>query len=214
MKIRLPEKIDRNAWASFLKMKESDFDARKIKEMDSCEKLLFEAASPKGIYIYSDKLDYEGLSIKKHLADCRSTVIMGTTLGPRVDEMIVRLAVKAPAMAVYADSGAGVLADMVTDILENEIKENLPDDTPYMTGRFSPGYGDLPLKTQRELIAKLDAPRKIGLTLNYNDLMIPMKSVTAIIGISDVPVKGRPATCRECLLYEECEKRKEGRICE
>lgn len=139
MKIRLPEKIDRNAWASFLKMKESDFDARKIKEMDSCEKLLFEAASPKGIYIYSDKLDYEGLSIKKHLADCRSTVIMGTTLGPRVDEMIVRLAVKDPAMAVYADSGADVLADMVTDILENEIKENLPDDTPYMTGRFSPG---------------------------------------------------------------------------
>ena len=99
MKIRLPEKIDRNAWASFLKMKESDFDARKIKEMDSCEKLFFEAASPKGIYIYSDKLDYEGLSIKKHLADCRSTVIMGTTLGPRVDEMIVRLAVKDPAMA-------------------------------------------------------------------------------------------------------------------
>lgn len=132
----------------------------------------------------------------------RTVSLSGSSLPKRFTNMIARY------------SGAGVLADMVTDILENEIKENLPDDTPYMTGRFSPGYGDLPLKTQRELIAKLDAPRKIGLTLNYNDLMIPMKSVTAIIGISDVPVKGRPATCRECLLYEECEKRKEGRICE
>ena len=65
MKIRLPEKIDRNAWASFLKMKESDFDARKLKEMDSCEKLLFEAASPKGIYIYSDKLNYKGTTDRK-----------------------------------------------------------------------------------------------------------------------------------------------------
>ena len=50
--------------------------------------------------------------------------------------------------------------------------------------RFSPGYGDLPLDTQRALFALLDCPRKLGLTLNESLLMSPSKSVTAIMGLA------------------------------
>ena len=49
--------------------------------------------------------------------------------------------------------------------------------------RYAPGYGDLPLETQRELLAVLDASRRAGILLSPNLLMIPSKSISAIIGV-------------------------------
>ena len=49
--------------------------------------------------------------------------------------------------------------------------------------RFSPGYGDLSLYVQRDIVRILDTYRKIGLTLSDSLLMIPQKSVTAIVGL-------------------------------
>lgn len=43
--------------------------------------------------------------------------------------------------------------------------------------------------------------------------MIPRKSITAVLGISDHPVKGKLATCNECVLRDKCELRKEGGFC-
>ena len=51
--------------------------------------------------------------------------------------------------------------------------------------RFSPGYGDLSLETQKDIFIILDCPRKIGVTLNESFLMSPSKSVTAFVGICD-----------------------------
>ena len=48
--------------------------------------------------------------------------------------------------------------------------------------RYSPGYGDLPLEAQRPLLAALDAARQAGITLSSALLMMPSKSVSAIIG--------------------------------
>ena len=49
--------------------------------------------------------------------------------------------------------------------------------------RFSPGYGDLSLDTQKKLLSALDSQRKIGITLTESLLMLPTKSVSAIIGL-------------------------------
>lgn len=90
-----------------------------------------------------------------------------------------------------------------------------PDVAPlmYMTSRFSPGYGDYPLTEQSRIIGYLDAQRQIGLHVTSDSLMIPGKSITALIGIADHPVTGRLATCNECVLKEKCTLRKEGKFC-
>jgi cobalamin-dependent methionine synthase I len=49
--------------------------------------------------------------------------------------------------------------------------------------RFSPGFGDLPLTVQAEILGLLDAGRRMGITLSDSFLMAPSKSVTAIIGL-------------------------------
>ena len=51
--------------------------------------------------------------------------------------------------------------------------------------RYSPGYGDLPLELQREIIRVLDCGRTIGITLTESLLMQPSKSVTAVIGMKE-----------------------------
>ena len=48
-------------------------------------------------------------------------------------------------------------------------------------------YGDLPLDFQKDVFRILDTPKAIGLTLTDALLMMPSKSVTAIIGIGDQP---------------------------
>ena len=52
-----------------------------------------------------------------------------------------------------------------------------------LVSRYSPGYGDWPLEAQRRLFELLDAPRKAGVSLTDSLLMVPSKSVSAIIGV-------------------------------
>jgi hypothetical protein len=52
-----------------------------------------------------------------------------------------------------------------------------------MKRRFSPGYGDLSLEYQAGICEILEIDR-IGVTLSPNHVLIPEKSVTAIIGIT------------------------------
>lgn len=54
-----------------------------------------------------------------------------------------------------------------------------------MTDRFSCGYGDLPVSTQKAFLQVVDAERKIGLHVSESCMLVPEKSVTAIIGIAE-----------------------------
>ena len=67
------------------------------------------------------------------------------------------------------------------DRLCARLAQQFPDRQ--LTDRFSPGYGDLTLEMQRDVMAALDCGRTIGITLTDSLLMTPSKSVTAIIGM-------------------------------
>ena len=43
--------------------------------------------------------------------------------------------------------------------------------------------------------------------------MTPRKSITAILGVSDHPVRGHLAGCGHCVLRTRCEYRKRGITC-
>ena len=83
----------------------------------------------------------------------------------------------------------------------------------YLTGRFSPGYGDWDIAVQPLVAAALDTVRKAGLCVTDTNLMTPRKSVTALLGVSDHPVKGQLAGCGHCVLRTRCEYRKRGKTC-
>ena len=208
MRIDFAGPIDRKQWLSRMGVK-GDGDAGLLRRMDLCEKRLLSAAASQGVYrvVKPEALELKGQAIRKHLAGCTEAVLLGVTL---VDHLIRGSQIRDMAEAFILDCGASVLAEQVCDLFEERIRR---ENSMHFTGRYSPGYGDYPLECQDELIRLLDGARKIGLNVSRSHLLIPRKSITAVMGGADHPVSGYLATCGECTLRDTCVLRKEGRNC-
>ena len=86
-------------------------------------------------------------------------------------------------------------------------------DSP-VTGA-SARYGDCPLTAQHSIVAALNATRLIGLPSRRPSLLMPTKSVTAVIGLFDGKVRdaqSRP-TCNICRMREHCRFRAAHTTC-
>ena len=115
------------------------------------------------------------------------------------------------ARAVMLDACGSAWVEAGCDQAEAEVAERFPD--LYLTDRFSPGYGDLPLTLQNPICTALDARRHLGICVTESLLMNPSKSVTAVIGLSDRPQAARIRGCEYCSMRENCTLRKGGKTC-
>jgi hypothetical protein len=149
--------------------------------------------------------------LSRLFAHCRGCAVMAVTLGPEVDRRIALLQRSDMASALALDACASVLADRLCDELEREIESGLAGGE-YLTLRFSPGYGDVPMDFTADLLRLLDAGRRLGLTLTRSMMMTPVKSVTALIGISDRE-EPRRRSCSNCGM-KNCPYRKKGGFCD
>ncbi len=138
---------------------------------------------------------------------------MAATIGSDPEKYLIRTGCETVADAMILDACFSACAENVCDNLEEDIREELAEKGLYLTGRFSPGYGDLPLGLQREILDVLNAGGRIGLTLSESGLMIPRKSVTAVLGVSETPRRGKRAGCEACAMSGNCSYQKEGVTC-
>ncbi len=70
------------------------------------------------------------------------------------------------------------------------------------------------ISIQRNLLKSLDAERTMGLTVSSHNILIPRKSVTAIIGIIPKEIIVKKKSCNQCNKFSSCKFRKTGEICE
>ena len=195
--------------------------------IDSCMAELYESVKPKYIYGVFDvtkreenvialegtELTLLGKDIYKHLDNCPKCAVMAATLGIGADNAI-RLAQNSDMLrAVTLDACATEYIEKVCDAVEDEIKGIAYSEGYGTNFRFSPGYGDLPLETQQLLLRVIDADRKIGVTLTKGNLMMPSKSVTAIIGFTKDKKTEKRARCEICSMNKNCKFRREGKVC-
>jgi hypothetical protein len=82
-------------------------------------------------------------------------------------------------------AAAAALIEEVCDELNEQLRLDAAREGKSLRPRFSPGYGDFRLEHQPELFRILEIQKRIGVTLTGHLLMMPSKSVTAVIGISD-----------------------------
>lgn len=157
---------------------------------------------------------WQGSDIQRHLAGCTEAVLLAVTLGPGTDAQIRRAGVGDVAAGAASDALASVLAEQAADAAEARLRALAAAEGMYLTGRYSPGYGDWPIGVQPRIAALLDTPRRIGLCVTGTCLMLPRKSITAALGLSRTPVTGRRAGCAHCALRDKCEYRKRGETCE
>ncbi len=190
-------------------------------EIARCETRILETARPRLVYrqfsiapdgtLSGTDFRPQGNDIAALLRQCQSVILMGATLGGEVEQLLRRAQISNMAEAVILDSCASCAIENVCDNFCDELQAQLSPQ--YLTDRFSPGYGDFPFSQQPNLCSVLDIGRRIGVSLSPSGLMIPQKSVTALIGVSDRPQKKRFRGCAYCASFEACIYRKEQRNC-
>lgn len=128
------------------------------------------------------EIPHDGTTLLRHLAGCADAYLVCGTLGVGVDALQRRLAATSGADALIVQAVGAAFVESWMDETEDAIRAELAPGEVLLT-RYSPGYGDYPLAAQRELLALLDAPRAVGVSLTDSLLMVPSKSVSAVIGV-------------------------------
>ena len=206
----------------YLGIRQADEETRRLAEETAalleerlCPRYLWRAfrisAEGQEIRLDGTNIRLPGALAAKMLSECESAVLLVCTLGAGFDRMMREWEARDMARAAVMDACGSAWTETVCDEAEKEIRSRFPDR--FCTDRFSPGYGDLPLNLQADFLKETDAGRKLGITVNESFLLLPCKSVTAVIGLSSRPQGARIRGCAYCSLTENCEYRKRGSFC-
>ena len=104
-----------------------------------------------------------------------------------------------------ADSLGSVIAEKTADQMELAVQQGIDKLGWHHTNRFSPGYCGWHV-SQQQLLFPLFEGKTCGVTLTDSSLMVPIKSVSGIMGLGGT-VRKLEYTCGLCN-FEKCYKRK------
>ena len=169
----------------------------------------FESCQPRHVVrefdlkIHENRIEFESLCIRsrdllKNLKGCTKVVCMATTLGRFPDHLIQRANIVNKADAVIFQAVGAAMIEAYTDHINAQIKEEALKRGYYCHPRYSCGYGDFDLGYQKDFIRILDMPKTIGVTLTEGNLMVPYKSITALIGLSKETMEDIENSCITC----------------
>ncbi len=139
-------------------------------------------------------MQIESKSLRKNLDGCDEAYILAATTGINSQRLIERNSVISPIKGIVTDCVGSAAIEAFCD----KINLSLSDNPDFLRPRFSPGYGDLCIDCQRKIVDFLCANKNIGLTLTESLMMVPKKSVTAIIGIGKEKNKCKGSGCMTC----------------
>lgn len=135
--------------------------------------------------IKDEVCDFADFSVKssdlaKNLRDCDSVILFAATVGVGIDRLISKYSRISPLKAVFIDAIGAERIESLCDRFCDDLRSLHNIET---RPRFSAGYGDLPLETQKQIISVLNTSKNIGVSLTNSLFLTPTKSVTAFIGI-------------------------------
>lgn len=216
--------INKNEVLRYLEYKNQNIDEKLNNIIEDCIKATKDKINPRytfGVYSILNKDGYQikfkdtNISIisedlSKLLSNCTKCIIIVTTLGVEIDNEIKRNSYSNLTKSIILDACATTAIEELCDLLENHIKSQLSKDGKYITKRYSPGYGDLSIDINKDIINLLNTQITIGLTITKDRIMIPRKSVIAIIGVSENKVICHKKSCIECSNHNTCKYKKGG----
>jgi len=158
--------------------------------IQECMNELEQMAKPKCVYrIFELKCSENGMleigimsipskHLKQNLKGCDQVAIMCATLGIEVDNQMRKYEVVNMAKAVVYQACAAAHLEAYCDKIQKEISIGFTSRP-----RFSPGYGDFSILFQQQILDMLEASKRIGVSMTDGYMLIPTKSVTAVIGL-------------------------------
>ncbi|MDU2197246.1 MAG: vitamin B12 dependent-methionine synthase activation domain-containing protein [Peptostreptococcaceae bacterium] len=219
--------IDREEVLRYLEYKGQDIDNNLIEIIEECRNITKDRINPRYTFrVYSIKQKYKGIielegtnlilesnDLYEILKDCNECILMAATLGINIEKDIKKYSCTELTKGIIIDSCATTAIEEVCDRVQNEIENNILKNGQYLTFRYSPGYGDLSIEKNTEILTILNGQKEIGLTITNSGIMIPRKSVIAIIGITDKKVEQDKTSCSTCKNKSKCKFKKGVNSC-
>jgi hypothetical protein len=187
--------------------------------IDDCIREALAVITPQGIYSVfeikrtsaTDTLDLTfaqvtSRDLSRNLAECHHCILFAATIGPKMDQLIMRASRLDPLKGCILQAVGAMLVESYCDVLNDQLRTDFEAANCKLRPRFSPGYGDFSLSHQKDIFRSIRADKTIGLTLMDSGIMAPEKSVTAVIGLYQPSDKRTPDYLPGCNLCEECNK--------
>lgn len=123
-----------------------------------------------------------GAIISKQLRESTSLILYVATVGPSMEQWASQLMAEGDMLRGFVvDTIASTAVGLTCDWLEKRIEEHVRPRGWTITNRYSPGYCDWSVADQHKLFSLLPAGF-CGITLTPSALMVPIKSLSGILG--------------------------------
>lgn len=210
--------VDTQETRRYAGLRQSDFPQELLDEACLEAQLL---AQPRSIW---EKYDYDpvqqiihsptpcqllGKQIGKHLSDCHQVIVLASTIGEDIEQAVTKHFTEGKyAYSTLLDAAATTAIEQVADSLEKYLQQQLHRQGLEMKWRYSPGYGDWPIEQQPEILKLSNAPA-IGIGLTESLMLMPRKSITAVIGLFSREKCQAEKTCTDNKVHDcsKCEKK-------
>jgi hypothetical protein len=165
------------------------------------------------VSITNDSLSCDGVQfntgpiIASRLRPSTTLALFVATIGPRMEEWSRELMDEGdPVKGYLVDAIASETVEQVADWLDKKVAERAQPRGWNITNLYSPGYCGWSVEEQHKLFSFLPE-RFCGIVLTPSSLMIPIKSVSGVIGLG-ATVKRDASICSICDL-KDCFRRRD-----
>ncbi len=147
-------------------------------------------------------------NLRKNLKGCDQVILFAATIGSQVDHLIRRYTKLEMSKGVIMQAAAAAVIEAYCNEQNQLFKEEAKAEGYFLRPRFSPGYGDFSIEYQRLISDVLKMEKHAGITLTDSLLMLPTKSVTAVIGMGKEETDCVMDGCEVCNNRENCQYRR------
>lgn len=175
----------------------------------SCAEELERVATPRSVFrffpitfgencVQLGNIMVEGHDLRQHIRGCKEAILFAATLGIQTDVLLERYSHIDMSRAAVLQAASAAMIESYCDEEEKEISAQAASRGLFLRPRYSPGYGDFPIQLQKDILNTLDCPKRIGLSMTESFMLVPTKSVTAVIGLTSDPAGCHIAKCMGC----------------
>ena len=215
--------IDKSETKRYAGLSKVVFDEKLIEHACLEAQLLSQAKGIWQIYDYNHSThtieaevpaNIKGKVVQRHLQNATKIIVLAVTIGEDIENAVTNhFKANNYTHSILLDAAATTAVEMAADTMEKTIKQYIEAKGYQTIMRFSPGYGDWDITFQPEML-RLSSAQEIGITLTSSMMLIPRKSVTAVIGLvpnCDGSALQTSHDCKSCNKLD-CLARKESSI--
>ena len=121
--------------------------------------------------------------LQKNMKTSEYALLFAMTLGPAVDRLISRLLITSKADAFITDACCAEYLESYANGYCAHVAKEAAQQGFIAHPRFSPGFADFGLEFQWPLIRSLQADKKMHIALTEGNMLVPTKTITALMGV-------------------------------